>query len=223
MLKPIAQQDIANLVWNEAGLIPAVAQDVETGAVLMLAYVNEEALRKSVETGYAHYYSRSRQQLWKKGETSGHLQRLRAVYYDCDGDALLYKVAQTGAACHTGQYTCFHNLLCQGEADKTTARSCRVLQEVFDTITDRRNHPVEGSYTNYLFRKGVDKICKKIGEESSEVIIAAKNDVPAEIRLEAADLLYHLMVLLVDRGMTLEDVYAELEGRVGKGHEKTYK
>lgn len=197
--------DQSKVRFNEAGLVPAVAQDALSGEVLMLAYMNQESLAKTLETGKAHYYSRSRQKLWMKGETSGHVQRVVGIFLDCDGDTILLKVEQTGPACHTGNRTCFS----QGEGDPGSG----VLREVYDTICDRRANPVEGSYTNYLFDKGVDKMCKKVGEEAAEVIIGAKNGDPAEVRYEVADLFYHVMVVLAQIGLTPEDIYRELAGR----------
>lgn len=226
--------NILNMVkFNADGLIPAVTQDIRTDEVLMLAYMNEESLRKTIETGKAHYYSRSRQKLWLKGETSGHFQQVRSISLDCDGDTLLLKVEQTGAACHTGHRSCFFTRLdadvlkagaeqdgtasIQAPAATTQAAGntagAEVLQEVFDVISDRLAHPKEGSYTNYLFSKGLNKILKKIGEEACEVVIASKNEARGEIKAEIADLLYHVMVLLVERGMTLQDVYEELKQR----------
>lgn len=224
--------------FNTDGLIPAVAQDIRTDEVLMLAYMNEESLRKTIETGKAHYYSRSRQTLWLKGGTSGHFQQVKSISLDCDGDTLLLKVEQTGAACHTGHHSCFYTRLdadeLMAESEKediaaegaasvqastaitqeiTNSAGAEVLKEVFDVISDRLAHPIEGSYTNYLFSKGLDKILKKIGEESCEVVIASKNGISGEIKAEVADLLYHVMVLLVERGMTLQDVYEELKQR----------
>ncbi|HEX2944410.1 MAG TPA: phosphoribosyl-AMP cyclohydrolase [Clostridia bacterium] len=256
--------------YNAAGLVPAVTQDIRTDEVLMLAWMNEESLRKTIETGKVHYFSRSRQKLWLKGETSGHFQTVRSISVDCDGDTLLIKVDQIGAACHTGHRSCFFTRL---DADKlresidSTANSeetgntdgitdavieesvgealepeevsplsgireinradtvenngapgnneagPEVLEEVFGVILDRKLHPKEGSYTNYLFNKGTDKILKKIGEEASEVIIASKNGSNGEISAEAADLMYHLMVLLADRGMSWNDIYRELNHR----------
>lgn len=201
---------IENIRFDENGLVPAVAQDVRTGAVLMLAYMNREALEQSLSTGFATYYSRSRQRLWKKGETSGHVQRLRGVRYDCDADALLLLVEQTGNACHTGAYSCFaHPMMEEAES----RRGASVLYALSDIIDDRRAHPQPGSYTNYLFDKGVDKICKKVGEESAEVIIAAKNGSKEELRSEAGDLLYHLLVLLRQQEVSIDEVFAELERR----------
>lgn len=226
--------------YNADGLVPAVTQDIRTDEVLMLAWMNEESLKKTVETGKVHYYSRSRQKLWLKGETSGHFQKLRSISIDCDGDTLLLKVEQTGAACHTGHRSCFFTRL---EADELksgadmkdidsavaaseskkddeskTAGEIRtagveVLGEVFDVINDRLTNPKEGSYTNYLFTKGLDKILKKIGEEAGEVMIASKNGDSREISAEIADLMYHIMVLLAERGMSLNDIYEELDHR----------
>ena len=232
-------KNILELVkFDPQGLIPAVAQDIRTDEVLMLAYMNEESLKKTIETGKAHYYSRSRQKLWLKGETSGHFQQVRSISIDCDGDTLLLKVEQTGAACHTGHRSCFYTRLetdelktgktgteaagaVSGQAQSETAENpgsqaspdAGVLEVVFSVIADRLNHPKEGSYTNYLFTKGLDKILKKIGEEACEVVIASKNGTADEIKAEIADLLYHIMVLLVDRGMTLQDIYEELKKR----------
>lgn len=193
--------------FNQDGLVPAIAQDVGTGEVLMLAYMNEEALRLTKETGIAHYYSRSRQALWKKGETSGHIQEVKGIYYDCDGDAVLLKVNQIGAACHTGNYSCFFN------EEKGYKDLSNTLKDLYKVIIDRKKNPQEGSYTQYLFDKGIDKILKKIGEEAAEVIIGAKND-KQELIYEASDLIYHLMVLLVNEGVTPAEIMEELRGRM---------
>jgi phosphoribosyl-ATP pyrophosphohydrolase/phosphoribosyl-AMP cyclohydrolase len=173
----------------------------------MLAYMNREAVDLTLETGIAHYYSRSRKSLWKKGETSGNIQEVRGFYYDCDGDTILLKVKQTGVACHTGSHSCFFNQVIGAEVDMDT------LTRLYGVIAERKANPKEGSYTNYLFKEGIDKILKKIGEESAEVIIGAKNN-REELIYESSDLIYHLMVLLVDQGVTLEDVYGELKGRM---------
>lgn len=203
--------DLSKIKFNEKGLVPAIVQDHESGRVLMMAWMNEESLRLTLDTGLCHYYSRSRQTLWKKGETSGHFQHVQWLGYDCDGDCLLVRVRQDGVACHTGAYSCFFNELKAG--DGAPPSDSRILQTVYDVITDRRDNPKEGSYTNYLFDKGIDKMCKKVGEEAAEVIIAAKNRDPGEVRYEAADLLYHLMVVLVEQGVSLSDIYGELAGR----------
>ncbi len=205
--------------FDEKGLVPVVTQDYKTKEVLMVAYMNREAFDKTVETGKVTYFSRSRNKLWLKGETSGHFQLVKSIKLDCDGDTILIEAEQIGAACHTGNKTCFYRTMNNGaweenaEGGDVKKPSAQVLQEVYDVIVDRTVHPKEGSYTNYLFTKGLDKILKKVGEESAEVIIAAKNKSKEEIRYEVSDLMYHLMVLLVERGLTLEDIYGELEGR----------
>lgn len=204
---------IENVKFDERGLVPAIAQDVKTGAVLMLAYMNEESLKLTLETGYATYYSRSRQKLWKKGEESGHVQKVRAIRYDCDGDTLLLQVEQTGPACHTGEYTCFHHTLSELIEGEAPSKGSAVLQEVYNVILDRMENPVEGSYTNYLLDKGVEKIAKKVGEEATETVIAAIKGNKDEVRYEASDLLYHLLVLLAQQGVTLEEVWTELASR----------
>ena len=205
----VARGSLDAIRYDEKGLVPAIAQDAVTGEVLMLAYMNAESLRLTIESGYATYFSRSRQELWRKGATSGHLQRVVTLSYDCDGDAILMQVMQTGPACHTGQKSCFHNPVVQGEMPPSAA----ILQTVYDTVADRAVHPKEGSYTNYLLNKGAEKIAKKVGEEASETIIAAVKRNPAEVAGEAADLLYHLMVLLYDQGVTPQDVWQELQKR----------
>jgi phosphoribosyl-AMP cyclohydrolase / phosphoribosyl-ATP pyrophosphohydrolase len=205
--------DVNNVKFDEKGLVPVVTQDIKTGTVLMLAYMNEEALKMTLDTGYAVYFSRSRQTLWKKGETSGHVQKVRAIHYDCDGDSLLMLVEQTGAACHTGEYSCFHNELLSLVEGSVKVPSAQILQEVFNVIADRKVHPKEGSYTNYLLDKGVEKICKKVGEEAAESIIAAVKGSREELRYEAADLVYHLLVLLFNQGLTPMELWAELDKR----------
>ena len=204
--------DLSMIRWNEQGLVPAIAQDALDGTVLMLAWMNEESLRLTLETGYATYYSRSRQMLWKKGETSGHVQEVLAVKYDCDADAILLTVRQTGPACHTGARSCFFNDLKKADEDELPATS-HILEQVYRVIEDRRDHPREGSYTNYLLGKGVEKICKKVGEEASETIIAAMKHSREEVTYEAADLLYHLLVLCCDQGVTPADLWEELARR----------
>ena len=195
--------------FDEKGLVPAIAQEARTGAVLMQAYMNQEAYDKTLKTGYAHYYSRSRKQLWKKGETSGNIQKVVSVSLDCDGDCVLLQVEQTGGACHTGEYSCFFNLV----QENAKVANSSLLYELYDLIGDRKMHPKKGSYTNYLFEKGIDKILKKIGEESAEVIIASKNPGTSELRYEAADLLYHLLVLMNEKGLSLTELFGELQGR----------
>jgi len=209
--------------FGQDGLVPVIVQDYTNNEVLMMAYMNREALEKSIETGVAHYWSRSRNKLWMKGETSGHVQYIKSVSIDCDGDTLLIKVEQKEAACHTGHYSCFYRELAGDnlkensgivfDPDKVYNDKAQILQEVYNVIVDRTINPKEGSYTNYLFEKGLDKILKKVGEEAAEVIIAAKNKSKDEIRYEVADLLYHLLVLLVERGLELDEVYDELKSR----------
>ena len=196
---------------NDDGLIPVIAQHYKTGEVLMMAYMNEEAFNKTIRTGRMTYYSRSRQELWTKGETSGHYQFVKALTIDCDKDTILAKVSQIGAACHTGSPTCFFTDLVRKEYNDTNP--LRVFMEEYDIIRDRKLNPKDGSYTNYLFDKGIDKILKKVGEEATEIVIAAKNPDPEEIKYEIADFLYHTMVLMVERGVTWNDVIKELADR----------
>ncbi len=196
---------------NSDGLIPVVVQDYKTDEVLMVAYMNEEAYRMTIETGKMTYYSRSRQELWVKGLTSGHFQYVRSIEIDCDNDTLLAKVKQIGAACHTGNRSCFYRNLVASEYAETNP--LKVFNDVMSVIEDRKLHPKEGSYTNYLFDKGIDKILKKCGEEATEIIIAAKNPDPEEIKYEISDFLYHIMVLMVLRGVTWEDIVKELANR----------
>ena len=192
------------------GLVPVVVQDVKTDAVLMVAYMNEEAYNQTLRTGRMTYYSRSRSELWLKGETSGHYQYVHSLTADCDLDTILAKVTQVGAACHTGSYSCFFNEI-QNRSSKHNPM--KVFEEVFSVIEDRKEHPKEGSYTNYLFDKGIDKILKKVGEEATEIVIAAKNPNPNEIKYEIADFLYHMMVLMAEKGVTWEEVTTELANR----------
>lgn len=204
-----------NIKYDEKGLVPAVAQDYISGKVLMVAYMNEESLRMTIETGKATYFSRSRQKLWVKGENSGNIQLVKEILVDCDEDTLILKVDPQGPACHTGHQTCFYRKIEDGKLieDERDGSSLAVLKDVYDVIAGRKANPVEGSYTNYLFEKGIDKQLKKIGEESAEVIIASKNPDVSELQYEASDLLYHLMVVMVERGLTWEDLCRELEGR----------
>lgn len=205
-----------NMEWSEFkldtdGLVPVVVQDYRTDEVLMVAYMNEEAYRKTLETGKMTYWSRSRQELWVKGLTSGHFQYVKELLVDCDFDTILAKVSQTGAACHTGNKSCFFHEIAKTEYKNTNP--LKVFENVYKVIADRKINPKEGSYTNYLFDKGVDKILKKVGEEAAELIIAAKNPDPEEIKYEMSDLLYHAMVLMVEKGVTWEDITNELANR----------
>lgn len=193
------------------GLVPVIAQDYKTGEVLMLAYMNREAYETTLKTGKMTYYSRSRKELWVKGDTSGHYQYVKAIYADCDTDTILAKVMQVGAACHTGAYSCFFDEIMKKPYDDENPLT--VFNQVFDVIKDRKIHPKDGSYTNYLFDKGIDKILKKCGEEATEIVIAAKNPNPEEIKYEIADFLYHVMVLMAEKGVSWDEITKELANR----------
>ncbi len=209
--EPVPAFSWEDLKLNSDGMVPVVVQDVHTDQVLMLAYMNREAYEATLATGRMTYYSRSRQELWEKGATSGHYQFVRSLTLDCDNDTILARVAQLGAACHTGNYSCFFRPILEdlySEKDPTA-----VLEEVYGVIMDRKEHPKEGSYTNYLFDKGLDKILKKVGEEATEIVIAAKNPDPEEIIYEISDFLYHAMVLMAEKGVTWRDVLEELAKR----------
>ncbi|MFS0775347.1 bifunctional phosphoribosyl-AMP cyclohydrolase/phosphoribosyl-ATP diphosphatase HisIE [Neobacillus sp. 3P2-tot-E-2] len=201
-----------NIRFDEKGLVPAIVQDAETKEVLTLAYMNQESLTKTLETGETWFYSRSRQELWHKGATSGNTQSVVSVKYDCDQDAVLVLVEPKGPACHTGAVSCFSEGVV---TERTTSNLAdyQILQSLEKLIIEREKERPEGAYTTYLFEKGVDKILKKVGEEASEVIIAAKNRDKEELKWEAADLLYHLQVLLVEQGMPFKEVLKTLEER----------
>lgn len=203
--------DFSQFKLNEQGLLPVIVQHYKTKDVLMLAYMNEESFDKTIKTGKMTYYSRSRNALWVKGETSGHFQYVKSLTIDCDKDTLLAKVDQIGAACHTGNPTCFFQPLAGTDDEKANPQ--RIFEHVYHTIVDRKQNPKEGSYTNYLFEKGIDKILKKVGEEATETVIAAKNPNLEELKYEVADILYHLMVLMVERGLSWEDITQELSDR----------
>lgn len=240
----VAQTFIDRIRFGKDGLVPVIVQDSRTLQVLMLAYMNREALERTLSSGQTWFWSRSRQRLWHKGEESGHVQEVEEVYFDCDGDALLLKVEQTGAACHEGYYSCFHYRLdpSGGVAlvgalafdpasvygteklreyprgticplDAAGPPNYEILGEVYQVIADRKVHRQTGAYTSYLFERGLDKILKKIGEETTEVLVAAKNRSREEVIFETADLLYHLMVLLVEQNIGLKDVLDELARR----------
>jgi phosphoribosyl-ATP pyrophosphohydrolase/phosphoribosyl-AMP cyclohydrolase len=207
--------DSTQIQFDERGLIPAIVQDARTGEVLTLAYMNAESLEKTLVTRETWFWSRSRSELWHKGATSGNTQRVVEVRQDCDGDALVVLVEPAGPACHTGKRSCFHRDL-EGEVvdDVEPGQGLgTVLNELYQLIESRQRERPEGSYTTYLFEKGLDKILKKLGEEASETIIAAKNDEKGPLVSESADLLYHLIVLLVDRGVKLESISDELVQR----------
>ncbi len=196
---------------NSDGLIPVVTQEYKTGKVLMVAYMNEEAFNETIRSGRMTYWSRSRQELWKKGDTSGHYQYVKSLDIDCDKDTILAKVVQIGAACHTGNESCFFTNLVSKAYDSTNPMT--IFDEVMETIIHRKENPKEGSYTNYLFDKGIDKILKKVGEEATEIIIAAKNPDTDELKYEICDFLYHMMVLMAERGVTWKEITKELAGR----------
>lgn len=196
---------------NSDGLVPVVVQDYKTREVLMVAYMDEEAYLHTLKSGRMTYFSRSRQEQWIKGETSGHFQYVKEMIADCDKDTILAKVSQVGAACHTGNYSCFFHEIMKKEYDETNP--LMVFESVLNVIKDRKVHPKEGSYTNYLFDKGIDKILKKLGEEATEIVIAAKNPNANEIKYEISDFLYHMMVLMVEKGVTWEEITEELDKR----------
>ena len=201
----------SDLKPNSDGLIPTVVQDFQTGEVLMVAYMNEESLNATIRTGKMTYFSRSRQSLWVKGETSGHFQYVKSLTADCDFDTILAKVSQVGVACHTGAPSCFFNEIVKKEY--VERNPLKVFEDVYAIIMDRKEHPKEGSYTNYLFDKGLDKILKKVGEEATEIVIAAKNPDSEETKYEISDFLYHLMVLMAEKGVTWDDITSELAQR----------
>ncbi|GAF65625.1 phosphoribosyl-ATP pyrophosphatase [Bacillus sp. TS-2] len=204
--------NIEDVKFDHQGLVSAIVQDAASKEVLTLAYMNKESLAKSVDTRETWFFSRSRQELWHKGETSGHTQRIIDIRYDCDKDALLILVEPSGPACHTGSYTCFSESLLN---DNTVVKKDRyaILNELEEIISKREAEMPEGAYTTYLFEKGVDKILKKVGEEAGEVIIAAKNRDPEELKWEVADLLYHILVLLREQKLPMDEVLAVLEER----------
>ena len=216
--------------WDSQGLVPAIVQDVTSKNVLMMAYMNAESLRRSLDTGETWFWSRSRQEYWHKGGTSGNTQRIQSLYYDCDGDTLLLLVEANGPACHTGRISCFYNEVntvdnkptfqnntvnANNDTSGAAAGKDRfaILAELEQMIADRERERPEGAYTTYLFEKGIDKILKKVGEETAETIIAAKNGDNEELRYEVSDLIYHLLVLLQERKVPLDDVMAELDRR----------
>ncbi len=208
-LKP--QIKWSELKKNNDGLLPVIVVDYKTDKILMLAYMNEEAYLNTFKTGLMTYYSRSRNEQWIKGETSGHYQFVKYIKADCDKDTLLAGVSQIGVPCHTGKDTCFFNDVLT--SDSKEKNPSKILDDLYKVIEDRKANPKEGSYTNYLFDKGLDKILKKVGEEAVEIVIASKNEEPKEIKYEIADFLYHLSVLMVEKGVTWEEVADELSKR----------
>ena len=195
--------------FEKMELIPAIVQDYYTKEVLMLAYVNEESYKYMLEKGETCFYSRSRKELWHKGETSGHIQKIKNMKLDCDYDTLLIQVEQIGSACHTNNYSCFFNNVVEYEKEIDNF----IFEEVYNMIKDRKENPKEGSYTNYLLEQGIDKICKKVGEESAETIIAAKNTDKEELIGEISDLAYHILVLMFDKGVTVQEIKNKLAKR----------
>ena len=223
MIEPAFKLDISKVKYDEKGLVPAVIQDEKTKTVLMVAYMNQESLEKTLEEGYTNFYSRSRQQLWKKGETSGHVQKVKEVLYDCDKDTLLFKVEQTGAACHEGRFSCFRPFD-ESEAELDDKPE-DIISGLYDIIKSRKTDLKEGkydldkvekkqsSYTAYLFQQGQDKILKKVGEESAETIIASKNNAQKELVYEMSDLWYHCLVLLNYHDIEINEIFTELNSR----------
>ena len=212
---------LSRLKFDDHGLIPAIVQDAATGRVLTLAYMSRETVKLSLKERQTWFWSRSRQKMWHKGETSGNTQQILRADADCDGDALLVTVQPQGPACHTGKESCFFNDVFGAEfrpsfGPLSEGRFLTTIERLVEVIKARKVEMPEGSYTTYLFSKGLDKILKKIGEESAETIIAAKNQSKSELTLESADLLYHLLVLFVNEGLELESVLAELEKRAQK-------
>ena len=200
--------DIESLNFDEKGLIPAIVVDADSKQVLTLAYMNRESLEISIKEERTCFWSRSRQELWRKGETSGAVQHIIDITADCDYDALVVRVNKDGPACHTGAESCFHNPLWESEENHAFT-----MDGLMEMLEGRKTNPKEGSYTSYLFEKGLDKILKKVGEESTEVIIAGKAEDKAETIYEIGDLMYHVMVLMVEMGISLEDIYREMASR----------
>lgn len=201
----------SDIKLNSDGMVPVIVQDYRTNEVLMLAYMNEDAYNETIRQKRMVYYSRSRNEQWVKGLTSGHFQYVKSMYLDCDKDTILAKVYQVGAACHTGKYSCFFNEIMNRTEE--TVNPHEVLENVMKIILDRKVNPKEGSYTNYLFDKGIDKILKKCGEEATEIVIAAKNPDKEEIKYEIADFLYHVCVLMALKDVTWDEVMTELATR----------
>ena len=199
--------------FDDKGLVPAIAQDYKTGEVLMMAYMDREAVEKTLSSGKAHHFSRSRNKLWLKGETSGHFQHIKGIYYDCDVDTILLKVEQVGAACHTGERSCFYREI--ETPFKKEIPTSSVLEMIHRVIIDRRSNPKERSYVSSLFSKGTDSILKKIGEEASELLISGKGGKREEVVYEMADLWFHSLVLLGQMDIGPEEVYGELQRRFG--------
>jgi phosphoribosyl-ATP pyrophosphohydrolase/phosphoribosyl-AMP cyclohydrolase len=205
----IDRDNIESVQFDANGLVPAVVQDVRTREVLMVAYMNRESLGLSLDRGETYFYSRSRQSIWHKGKTSGNLQKVERIHGDCDVDTLLVEVSPVGPACHKGTYSCF-------DVEPGSGIGA-LLDRLYSLIVDRKESRPEGSYTTYLFASGIDKILKKVGEETAETIIAAKNASSPELVAETSDLIYHLLVMLVERGVGLDEIRGELEKRHASG------
>ena len=210
--------NVDEVKFDERGLVPAIVQDAHTRRILMLAYMNRDSLERTIESSETWFWSRSRRQLWHKGETSGHTQRMEKISFDCDADAVLVSVTPKGPACHTGAESCFFNTLIDRGID-ADADLGATLANLYELVESRKRERPEGSYTTYLFDEGLDKILKKVGEEATETIVAAKNDEHAALINEASDLLYHLLVLFTARGVTLAEIAGELMKR-GKDRQK---
>lgn len=216
--------DLDQVKYNEKGLVAVIVQDFQNGQVLMFAYANREALEKTLETGKAHFWSRSRERLWMKGEESGNVQDVKEIYFDCDRDAVLILADQKGVACHTGQRTCFFTPYDGDERTSPafgegTGGEAKTLRDVWNVVDDRKRNPREGSYVSGLFEKGLDKILKKVTEEAGEVVIASKNENRKEVVYETADLWFHSLIALSYFGITPEDIFEELGRRFGKPSE----
>lgn len=220
----MAMEDIIrDLKFDEEGLIPAIVQDAQNVQVLMFAYANEEALQKTIKTKRAHFWSRSRSKLWKKGEESGNIQEVGDIYFDCDRDSILITVKQKGVACHTGNRTCFFSnidISKNGSPTYTDIKNKKTLDDVFEVIDDRKRNPKGNSYVSSLFEKGLDEILKKVGEEAGETIIGAKNKDKDEIIYETTDLFFHTLILLSYYGIEPSDIYREFDRRFGKSKEE---
>ncbi|WP_431804265.1 bifunctional phosphoribosyl-AMP cyclohydrolase/phosphoribosyl-ATP diphosphatase HisIE [Halobacillus andaensis] len=204
--------NIDEINFDEKGLVPAIVQDARSKAVLTLAYMNKESLKMTIEKGETVFYSRSREELWHKGATSGNIQKVESLHYDCDQDSVLVQVTPAGPACHKGDYSCFSNSLIN-KKPSPKEEPYAIIDKLRDILAERKATLPEGSYTSQLFQEGIDRIAKKIGEEAGEVIIAAKNNDKDELSMESADLLFHLLLLLTDRDVSLEQVLSVLEQR----------
>lgn len=212
---PTIKTDISKIKFDDKGLVPAVAQDSKTGEVLMVAYMNKESLEKTLASKKAWYFSRSRQELWLKGGTSGNIQTVEKIYYDCDGDTILLRINQTGVACHTGAKTCFFTNLETGLEENQSPYTDPIMAELFSILKNRKNSDPKSSYVASLYKEGTPKILEKIKEESGELVEAATIKDDKEVVLETADLLFHMMVLLAEKNIEMYEVYEELKRRFG--------